>query len=408
MIKTLDVSMDGILRKMNMDKILDNFIKYIFDTNLFYYDSMDSYFSRKEPTLRRKVRFYLNFLLLVIITVKYGVLSLYPDKLQWTLMKDFSIVFGKQSNLPHGLWLGFGFLTIAVKSVVVYLESRKNLNIFDFFLNWKERKPMYQISQRHVKKITLRAFIIYYGYIRIFMTILSLTIVLMTFCTTIAAHLHYVYGNAIILWLWTFYLMIFFNEIILTLNIGTFIVYIPITLLNYKFDELIEKLRVSIRWNNEQRLHQLLQSYNELIDVVQQLSGLYNIIIGLAYCIVPYITAINIELIDIKRNDLLFKSLKMLYLFLFIVINIGIFIINQISASITVRNKSIHKYLYPMFICERKTKIRTKLSIDSFIARLNTQFIGFYCFNLFKFTKMAFYQYAFTVSTSYFLIKKIL
>ena len=194
----------------------------------------------------------------------------------------------------------------------------------------------------------------------------------------------------------------------MTLNIGTFIVYIPIIFLNYRFDELIEKLRVAIRWNNEQRIHQILKSYNEVIAVIQQLSGLYNIIIGLVYCIVPYIMAINIEIINIKRKDLIFKSLKMLYLFIFILLNIAIFIINQISASITVRNKSIHKYLYPIFIRERKTRIRTKLSIDSFIARLNTQFIGFYCFNLFKFTKMAFYQYAFTVSISYFLIKNIL
>ena len=126
--------MDRIVRKMkmNMDKILDNFVQYIFDINLTYYDSIDSYFSRKEPTFKRKTKFYLRFLILIIFTVKYGLLSLYPDKLQLTLLKDFSIIFGKQSNLPHVLWFGFGLLTLAVKSVVVYLESRKNLNIFDF------------------------------------------------------------------------------------------------------------------------------------------------------------------------------------------------------------------------------------------------------------------------------------
>ena len=71
---------------------------------------------------------------------------------------------------------------------------------------------MYRISQRHLKKITLRAFIIYYGYIRIFMTILSLSNILVTICATIAANLHYDYGNVIILWLWTFCIIIFFIE----------------------------------------------------------------------------------------------------------------------------------------------------------------------------------------------------
>ena len=230
----------------------------------------------------------------------------------------------------------------------------------------------------------------------------------MLFCGTIAAYLYYEYGNVIILCSWTFYYMIIACEMTLTLQSYIFAIFIPITLLNYKFDELIEKLRVSIRWNNEQRIHQVLQSYNELIDVVKQLSGFNNMIIGLAYCMVPYIMAINIELTHINRNDFFFTLLKMAFISLFIVSNVGIFIINQISASITVRNKSIHKYLYPMFCNGRQTKLRTKLSIDSFIARLNTQFIGFYCFNLFPFTKMAFYQYGFTVSTSYFLVTNIL
>ena len=57
-----------------------------------------------------------------------------------------------------------------------------------------------------------------------------------------------------------------------------------------------------------------------------------------------------------------------------------------------------------MFCNHRNRKLQIKLKIDSFIARLNSQFIGFYCFNLFEFTKMAFYQYALTISTCYFLI----
>ena len=148
--------------------------------------------------------------------------------------------------------------------------------------------------------------------------------------------------------------------------------------------------------------------YNELIDVVQQLSGPYNMIIGIIYCVTPYIISIIIELIRIKLDDIFFKWVRIMLLLLFIVTNIGVFMINQISASITVRNKSIHKCLYPMFINGRNRKLQIKLKIDSFIDRLNTQFIGFYCFNLFKFTKMAFYEYALSASSCYFLIINVL
>ena len=145
-----------------------------------------------------------------------------------------------------------------------------------------------------------------------------------------------------------------------------------------------------------------------MINDCRQLSGPYKLGIGLVYCLVPYILATFVGLMKIKRNDLIFQFLKIIYLLLFILTNFITFTINQLSASITVRNKSIHKFLYPMFYSNRIIRIRTKLAIDSFIARLNTQFIGFYCFNLFKFTKLTFYQYAFSVSTCYFLITKVL
>ena len=135
--------------------------------NMIYYDSIESYFSRKEPTLWRKIKFYSRFLILVIYTVKYGLLLLYPCTLQWTLLKDASIIFGKQANLPHALFFSIGMVTLMGKLVFAYYESRKNLYLFNFYIDSKSRKPLYQTSEKHLKMITLRGIIIYYGLIRI-------------------------------------------------------------------------------------------------------------------------------------------------------------------------------------------------------------------------------------------------
>ena len=178
-------------------------------------------------------------------------------------------------------------------------------------------------------------------------------VALFAISVTIATYLNYEFGNVIILWLWTIVFIMTSNQIKNIMLIGAFLFYVPITLLNYRFDELIEKLRVSIRWNNEQRVHQVLQSYNELIDVVQQLSGPYNMIIGLVYCFVPYIIVLCLELSKIERHDLLFTSIKVTFFGLFVLANINAFIINQISASITVRNKSIQKYLHIYFFISK-------------------------------------------------------
>ena len=133
-IKPIGQTMDEIVRKMNMDNISDKFLRYCFDRNIFYYDSIESYLSRKEPTLSRKIKFYLRFLLLVIFTVKYGLLTIYPDKFKWLATKELSIIFGEQANLFHALEFGFALLTLVSKWIVVYYESRKDFYIINFLL----------------------------------------------------------------------------------------------------------------------------------------------------------------------------------------------------------------------------------------------------------------------------------
>ena len=213
---------------------------------------------------------------------------------------------------------------------------------------------------------------------------------------------------SVILLLWTVLLILLIDQMTIVILIGTFLFYVPITLINYRFDELIKKLCINIRLNHDDVIEQILKSYDELIGVVKKLSGPYNMIIGLVYCLVPYLVAIELKAAKIESDELFFTILKIGFSLLFIGGNVNAFIINQISASITVHNKSIPRYLYPIFSSQSKIRIRTKLKIDSFIDRLNTQLIGFYCFNLSKFTKMAFYEYAFIISTCYFLITRVL
>ena len=252
--------MDRIRREIQFDKILDKFIQFLINKNIIYYDSIDSYFSRKEPTLCRKIKFYLRFLILVIFSIKFSLLLFYPETLQSILLKDATIIFGKQAYLLHAFAFSIGMVTLVGKLIIAYYESRQNLYFCNLAIDWKARKPLYQISQRHLKKLTLRSFIMYYGFIRYCGSIGMLIVTLLLICATIVTYLYLDYGNVIVLCFWTICFVIVGNEIIFTLVVTTYSLTIPIALLNYLFDELIDKLRVSIRWNNEQRLHQVLQS----------------------------------------------------------------------------------------------------------------------------------------------------
>ena len=394
--------MDQLL--VEFDKTIVSIVQYGINNYIFYYNSLESYYSRQVPLFRRKVIFYLTFVLFAIFNVKYGLLLMYPNKLMWKPMKDVTMVLGDQAVLVHALLFSISLVALTCKLVVVYYEAKSEFKIYDIYTAIISRDTNYMLNQKHFKKIKFGTSFFYYIFVRIFGFIVLLVF---TFCITgltIVVYLYYDYGNVITLWLWTGLMIFIINQIRIVVLLGTILFYLPITLIKYKFDELIERLRVGIRWNNTNGLYKTLESYDQLIVVVKQLSGLYNMIIGIIYCLSPYLIAINVKVLKIKRDDWLFKILEQAFLLLLIITNLDAFIINQISASISVSNKSFPKFLYPVFCWKRNKRITMELKIDSFIARLNEQFVGFYCFNWFKFTKMAFYQYAFAISSSYILI----
>ena len=129
--------MDHLVRKINLDKILDKIVRCLFDKNILYCDFIDSYYLRKESSLAKNIIFYLEFLVLVIVNVKYGLLLLYPDTLQWRPLKDFTLIIGKQTNLLHAMLLSPSIITLLARLMIVYHERHKNLKVLDMIVDWK-------------------------------------------------------------------------------------------------------------------------------------------------------------------------------------------------------------------------------------------------------------------------------
>ena len=133
-------------------------------------------------------------------------------------------------------------------------------------------------------------------------------------------------------------------------------------------------------------------------------------LIGVIYCFVPYVTALTLQFWRTENENLADIVCRMALLLIFAMLILYSFLINYSAASITIRNKHLAKYLYQVFTdnysINLMSKNLNKLKIDPFIDRLNKQFVGFRCFNLFKFTKLAFYQYYFNLSSTCILIYK--
>ena len=143
-----------------------NVYQYAAQGCVYYYDTIENYFSRKEPTLRRKIRYYLTFVLLAIFNIKYGLLTLYPDKVQLTLLKDFTLLFGIEAKLLYAMFFCLGFVGFSAKLMLAYYESRSNLKFWDIIVELKAGHPLYKLNKEHHNKLTLRAMILYYVYVR--------------------------------------------------------------------------------------------------------------------------------------------------------------------------------------------------------------------------------------------------
>ena len=400
---------NGKFRNQDRFKVLDRVIQFAIDNHIYYHDSIDSCYENKSPSSIRKMSFYLNYTFITIQIIKYGTLTIHPATWLQVMLGESLILIGDQVYLVDAVLFIDMVIVFVAKLTISYYEARSEMEIFNLISNWKKQLPSYKLSMERESNLMLKANILYWVYIKFIGGFIfgACTIILIVFCLVIYFNHNYDY-NLIVLgvnFLMSLHLM---NQVRAVILSGTFFFYVPIAFLNHHLDELIKSIRANIRWRNYNGIFINVWKYNEITKMISRLSGPYNVIIGLNYCIVPYMMAVSIKVIRTDQQGLLQQLPRLIPVLFVVAANVNAYIINQISASITVRNKSIAKYLYPMFCGQRVTKLLVKLKIESLIDRLNNQFVGFYTFNLFKFTKTTFYEYILVISWCYMMISNFI
>ena len=219
---------------------------------------------------------------------------------------------------------------------------------------------------------------------------------------------------------------VFLEQMNITITGGLVILFVCIKFIIFKLDEIVLEIKINTLSCNKVKLYKLIILYNELTMVVHLIQGPISIVIGTIYIMSPSIMTFAIEIVKWQDNGIgqLISQIALTFVILFGAIYV--LILNSTCAIITDMNKSIAKTLYSIFIdsnrvlfhrrldlghtnfntCKVTSSIDVwiKIKIDSFIARIDEQYIGFYCFNMFEFTKLEFYQYNIGLVTSYILI----
>ena len=231
--------------------------------------------------------------------------------------------------------------------------------------------------------------------------------------------------SILILFITLVHAVLFYHQIWILFTGGFVFISIMLIFLNWKLREIMKCIRISVLWRNKLRLLDNMMTYNKFTKLVHEISSLINMLIGTMHTMTPIFTSATIMIMKNEPKSYSDQLIHLAILSWSPVIFLLAYLINHYCASIPLRNQSIAKYLYPVFYDKNFHRIenhrlirfysyRTQgsnilihMKIDSFIARINEQYVGFHCLNLFQFTKLAILQHYCYFFTVYVLIYKL-
>ena len=298
-------------------------------------------------------------------------------------------------------------LSLAVflgKIFMFTIERNRKAHILTLLHSWQtDHRHLFGLNQINTNKLILRSQLVYWPFqlVIIFGLFILYSI---TLYYSVEAYLYHNYYLANLIF-HTFAVLIWIGNSFRFIYACFFCLFMPITMINYKFDEILHTIRVSIRWNNTTKIIESIEQHQKTTRLLNDLQQLYSKIVLVVYFVYPYLLSAILKLFLAPNLN---QYIKLFVILLLIFTTFMVYFFNFLCASITVRNKNAPKWIYPYFYRYKKIRIRTKMKVEAFLTRLNTEFIGIYCWNMFKFTKLSHYQYFMTVSSAYILISDII
>ena len=387
---------------------------YYVDNYILYYDSLDTYKARIEPPRKRKLLYHITNLLFISMFIKFTLLLCSEDV-------SLKVMTGEV------IFLHFTYYrrVYAFINFVLALITMLKLTIFYYEKNLIFRCNDIGQLKYHQHSFLILANIFYYGSKIIDLIVLyscSLVFIIMYSIAYFNTKHKFNLINLII----SIIQVIICFKFGISFIIGCFVfLFIILMFLKWKQDEIVKSIRFNLLWGNKIKLYDTLIVYHKFTVTVNKVSKLINIIIGMIYTMTPGMFSQAIMILNIQANNIEEMILQIIVIFVIPFYVILIFIVNHLGCTITTVNQSIPKYLYPVFNKKNFSRlnyqiglnlnynsgqlsnIMVHMKIDSFIARLNEEYVGFYCFNLFPFTKLSFFQYLYVFMTAYVLVNDI-
>ena len=404
--------------------IISYICEYFCDQKFFYHDTIESYVFRKHPSFIRKLYYHLNTLVLLTICLKYFLLIINPSIILKVQLGEIIFILTCQyKNIYICIVVGC-LLCVIFKLLLYYQESNFRLNAMKLIFNLQGDWPFYRLNKPNQDRFILVANILFWLSRFVFVSFTTMFFIILVILHVGVYFFSDFDFNILILIISVMHAILCYQQILILFTGGFVYIFIIIIFLNMKLREIIKLIRISVLWRNKLRLLDNMMNYHKFSKLVNEISGLINMLIGIMYMITPIFISPTIIILKNYPKTLVELFFHLAIIFWYPVMFLQLYIINHYCASIPLRNRSIAKLMYPVFYDKNFHRIETQrliyysygnrlsnilihMKIDSLVARLNKQFVGFYCFNLFKFTKLALLQYFCYFFTVYVLIWKL-
>lgn len=372
-----------------LDKLLLN--------NVLMAKSIQAYVRREPAMTMRKIYHYLYLVFYFVYTCKWAFLMKYqPGEIFLAEIGEFSIFYLTKTNFLYtGLFYSELFILLTYL-ITHYLKVSHQLFALEMVYNIKLKVPGYALEEKFEKKLATAAFIIgrtftlcfYYLVIPgLFVIISSLGLIAYIFGTT-----KYNWIALILNCLGAFLSLRHSTCMGMIVALG---IYIVIKFVQYKVIIIIQMISSSSLLVQSAMVH-----YNKLYKITKRNSKLFNWGMSALYLIFPFIFR---QILKIPLDRQTSTGGKIIAIYYLIIIVLGNLIVFYFPSTISTTNTKILKCLYPIVVDNNINNTKLKRRIDSFIARLNTEFIGFKCLNI-KFKQINFFKYIMAITSAFFKI----
>ena len=381
-------------------KTFNNYEETVTHNYVIYHNSYESHCNDEKTSTERLIVYWLIWLLNLVHLVEFFICIISHNQ---TIHRNISypvIVITDHYKTVHMVMFLLTLDEFLGKIFIFSLERNRKAHILTLLHSWQtNHRQLFGLNKMNTNKLIIQSQLIYWTtyYLKTSAIVIMNAIILYY---SVKAYLYHNYHLAHIS-LHTIIVLIWFRDMLNFAFVSFFSLVMPITMINYKFDEILKALRVNIRWNNATKIIDSIEEHDKTTRLLNELGDMYSRILFVFYMMWPYTLSANIKLFLVPSLN---KFFKMSIIFLVVTMTILIYFFNYICASITVRNKNAPTYLYSKFIRSNKMRISIMMKIEAFLLRLITDFIGIYCLNMFKFTKLSFYQYFMTITSAYILI----